>query len=118
MRFLADAGVSPKTVDFLKQLGHEAVHVRTLGLERAADSDLVARAREDSRVVVTFDLELLFLDHRAAICARTLAASCGLPHASYNETRRRRASARSGLCGTWMDSRISSFRFSRGSASA
>ena len=41
MRFLANAGVSPKTVDFLKQLGHEAVHVRTLGLERAADRVLI-----------------------------------------------------------------------------
>jgi hypothetical protein len=27
MRFPANAGVSPKTVDFLKQLGHEAVPV-------------------------------------------------------------------------------------------
>ena len=57
MRFLADAGILPKTVDFLNQLGHAAVHVRTLGMERAADSDLVARAREDSSVVVTFDLD-------------------------------------------------------------
>ena len=40
MRFLADAGISPKTVDFLKQLSHEAVHVRALGLQRAADSAL------------------------------------------------------------------------------
>jgi hypothetical protein len=44
MRFLADAGVSPKTVEFLKQLGHEAVHVRTLGLQRAGDPQLVERA--------------------------------------------------------------------------
>jgi predicted nuclease of predicted toxin-antitoxin system len=44
MRFLANAGVSPKTVDFLKQLGHEAVHVRTLGLERASDRLLIDRA--------------------------------------------------------------------------
>ena len=57
MRFLADAGVSPKTVDFLKQLGHEAVHVRTLGLTRAADAELVTRARTESSVVVTFDLD-------------------------------------------------------------
>jgi predicted nuclease of predicted toxin-antitoxin system len=34
MRFLADAGVSPKTVEFLNQLGHEAMHVRSLGLQR------------------------------------------------------------------------------------
>ena len=57
MRFLADAGVSPKTVDFLKQLGHEAVHVRTLGLARAADAELIHLARTDSSVVVTFDLD-------------------------------------------------------------
>jgi predicted nuclease of predicted toxin-antitoxin system len=57
MRFLADAGVSPKTVDFLKQLGHEAVHVRTLGLARAADAELIQLARTDSSVVVTFDLD-------------------------------------------------------------
>lgn len=57
MRFLADAGVSPKTVEFLKQLGHEAVHVRTLRLQRAPDSELVNRARADSSVVLTFDLD-------------------------------------------------------------
>ena len=57
MRFLADAGISPKTVEFLKQLGHEAVHVRTLGLQRAPDAELVHRARADSSVVLTFDLD-------------------------------------------------------------
>ena len=57
MRFLADAGVSPKTVEFLKRLGHEAIHVRTLGLQRAPDPVIVERARADSSVVVTFDLD-------------------------------------------------------------
>jgi len=57
MRFLTNAGVSPKTVDFLKQLGHEAVHVRTLALERAVDRVLIDRALADSSVVVTFDLD-------------------------------------------------------------
>jgi predicted nuclease of predicted toxin-antitoxin system len=57
MRFLADAGISPKTVGFLKELGHEAVHVRTLGLARAMDAELVERARADSSVVITFDLD-------------------------------------------------------------
>ena len=57
MRFLADAGVSPKTVEFLQQLGHEAIHVRVLGLQRASDSELVDHARTDSSVVITFDLD-------------------------------------------------------------
>ena len=57
MRFLADAGLSPKTVEFLRQLGHEATHVRDLGLQRARDSELVERARTDGSVIVTFDLD-------------------------------------------------------------
>jgi predicted nuclease of predicted toxin-antitoxin system len=57
MRFLADAGVSPKTVEFLRQLGEEVAHVRELGLERSLDSEIVERARADGSVVVTFDLD-------------------------------------------------------------
>ena len=57
MRFLADAGISPGTVEFLTQRGHDAVHVRTLGLHRSPDRELVDRARADSRVVLTFDLD-------------------------------------------------------------
>ncbi len=57
MRFWADAGVSPKTVEFLKELGHDAHHVRTLGLQRAADPQLVERARADGSVILTFDLD-------------------------------------------------------------
>jgi predicted nuclease of predicted toxin-antitoxin system len=57
MRFLADAGLSPATVEFLIQLGHEAEHVRTLGMQRAPDADIVARAGNDSSVVLTFDLD-------------------------------------------------------------
>jgi predicted nuclease of predicted toxin-antitoxin system len=57
MRFLADGGISPRTVEFLTQRGHEAVHVRTLGMQRAADSEVVERARADSSIVLTFDLD-------------------------------------------------------------
>jgi predicted nuclease of predicted toxin-antitoxin system len=32
MRFLADAGISPKTVEFLRRNGHDAVHVRELAM--------------------------------------------------------------------------------------
>lgn len=37
MRFLADAGISPKTVEFLLRKGHDAVHVRDLAMQRAED---------------------------------------------------------------------------------
>jgi len=57
MRFLADAGISPKTVDILKQLGHEATHVRTLGMQRASDAQVIELARTDGSVVLSFDLD-------------------------------------------------------------
>jgi predicted nuclease of predicted toxin-antitoxin system len=57
MRFLADAGISPKTVEFLRRSGHEAVHVRELGMQRALDSELVERARMEDRILLTFDLD-------------------------------------------------------------
>ncbi|MEQ1574312.1 MAG: DUF5615 family PIN-like protein [Vicinamibacterales bacterium] len=57
MRFLADVGVSPRTVEFLTQSGHDAVHARTLSLHRAADRGIIEHARADSRIVVTFDLD-------------------------------------------------------------
>lgn len=57
MRFLADGGISPRTVEFLTRLGHEAIHVRTLGMQRAQDPEVVERARADSSVVLTFDLD-------------------------------------------------------------
>ena len=57
MRFLADAGLSPLTAEFLIQLGHQAMHVRTLGIQRAPDVHIVERARADSSIVLTFDLD-------------------------------------------------------------
>ena len=57
MRFLADAGISPRTVEFLRRRGHDAVHVRELAMQRAADRRLTEKARADERIVLTFDLD-------------------------------------------------------------
>jgi predicted nuclease of predicted toxin-antitoxin system len=76
MRFLADAGISPRTVEFLISLGHDAVHVRTIGLERSTDQALVDRAQAGGQVIVTFDLDfgdilaLGVLDKPSAIVLR------------------------------------------------
>ena len=45
MRFLADAGISPKTVEFLRRAGHDAIHVRELAMQRAADRLIAEKAR-------------------------------------------------------------------------
>jgi hypothetical protein len=37
MRFLLDMSISPKTVDYLKRLGHDAVHLHAEGLDRLPD---------------------------------------------------------------------------------
>ena len=58
MRFLADAGISPRTVDFLLQNGHEAVHVRELGMQRAPDPLVVERARAEARNQCAFAREI------------------------------------------------------------
>ena len=56
MRFLADMGVSVRVVEWLKELGHDAVHLRDEGLQRLPNGEIFLNAREQ-RVVVTFDLD-------------------------------------------------------------
>ena len=57
MRFLADAGISPKTVGFLLAIGHEAIHVSAIGMQTAKDRALIQRAVQDGAVILTFDLD-------------------------------------------------------------
>ncbi len=57
MRVLADAAVALSTIDALRTHGHDVVHVRDLGLQRADDAVILARAKLDGRVVATFDLD-------------------------------------------------------------
>ncbi len=57
MRFLADMGISPKTVAFLCDLGHDAVHLHSRGLDRLPDSAILELARAESRVLLTHDLD-------------------------------------------------------------
>jgi predicted nuclease of predicted toxin-antitoxin system len=57
MRFLADAAIAPATVEFLRQAGHDAIHVRQLQMQRAPDTAVVEYARAERRVVLTFDLD-------------------------------------------------------------
>jgi len=64
MKFLADMGISPKTVSFLKSNGYNAVHLHEQGLERMADSDILNKALIENRVVLTHDLD--FSDLMAA----------------------------------------------------
>lgn len=57
MKFLADMGVADESVEALRRLGHDVVHARTLGLHSRPDSDVLAAAKSEGRIVVTFDLD-------------------------------------------------------------
>jgi predicted nuclease of predicted toxin-antitoxin system len=64
MKFLADMGVSPKTVKALKAEGYEAIHISEDGLFRMKDSKILKKALQEDRIVLTFDLD--FADLLAA----------------------------------------------------
>src|SRR6266481_1993265 len=57
MRFLLDMNLPPAMADWLRSGGHDAVHVREIGLAHLPDREVFARAAEDGRIVVTFDLD-------------------------------------------------------------
>jgi predicted nuclease of predicted toxin-antitoxin system len=58
MRLLADMHRSPRTVEFLRSLGHDVVRVNETLPPTAPDKVIVARATEESRAVLTQDLDL------------------------------------------------------------
>jgi predicted nuclease of predicted toxin-antitoxin system len=57
MRFLVDMNLPPAMADWLRSEGHDAVHVREIGLAQLPDREVFMRAAEDGRIVVTFDLD-------------------------------------------------------------
>jgi predicted nuclease of predicted toxin-antitoxin system len=57
MKFLADMGISPRTVDFLTKLGYDATHLYSEGFERLPDPDILAKALREERIVLTHDLD-------------------------------------------------------------
>jgi predicted nuclease of predicted toxin-antitoxin system len=57
VRFLADAGVAQRVVEWLRTRAHDAIHLREQGLQRLPDQEVFAKATAERRVVLTFDLD-------------------------------------------------------------
>ena len=57
MKFLVDMPLSPTVAQWLSNNGHDAVHAGALGLASAPDVEIIARAKQDNRVIVTADLD-------------------------------------------------------------
>jgi len=57
MRFLADMGISQKSVDWLRNQGYDIVHLREQGLQCMTDEDIFIKAKNENRVILTMDLD-------------------------------------------------------------
>ena len=57
MRFLTDVGASRTTAEELRRHGHDVLHLSEVGLHRLPDDEILARTREEGRIVITFDLD-------------------------------------------------------------
>lgn len=57
MRFLVDNAISPVVAERLQQEGHDAVHVRELGIAAASDEVVFSSAVAQDRVIVSADTD-------------------------------------------------------------
>jgi len=57
VNFLVDMPLSPTLAQWLKAQGHDAVHASHMGLDRASDVEIMARAVQESRTIITADLD-------------------------------------------------------------
>lgn len=61
MKFLTNMCMSVRTVQWLRQKGYDAVHLREEGLQRLPDEKVIAKAFAEQRVVLTMDLDFGYL---------------------------------------------------------
>ena len=57
MKFLVDNALSPSVGEELSRAGHDAVHVRDLGMAAASDEQIFDRAAQDGRIVISADTD-------------------------------------------------------------
>ena len=57
MRFLLDENLSPLLAELLSTAGHDAVHIRDLGLLTASDRIVLDRATSERRILISADTD-------------------------------------------------------------
>ena len=61
MKFLANMGISMRTVTWLRQQEHDTVHLRDEMLQRLPDEEVLTKARAERRILLTMDLDFGYL---------------------------------------------------------
>jgi predicted nuclease of predicted toxin-antitoxin system len=57
MKFLADMGISLRTVAWLRDAGYDTVHLREEELQRLPDEEILIKSRTEERILLTVDLD-------------------------------------------------------------
>ena len=57
MKFLADMGISIETVHWLRNEGHDAIHLHEQGVDQLSDPGIIEKARAEGRILLVHDLD-------------------------------------------------------------